>query len=272
MSQEFCFLDKKPADIAIYNRSIQFGEGVFETFRYKQGLPVYFDRHMKRMEKGALALELEYPGPETITGHIIAAIQASGIKDAYVKVSLLSEGENTYYGNSLKTHILIIIRGYKEQKPEKSVAISTVRRYSGSPTARIKTLNYLESIVARRKAIKSGYEEAILLNEKDELCEGSSCNIFFYSEGVLYTPSVACGILPGITRGIMIETALEEGIEFREGSFTVEELDAAECILLTNSLIGVNTVSNLEAIRFAPPPKELSDLCEKLFEKLKWNK
>jgi branched-chain amino acid aminotransferase len=115
--------------------------------------------------------------------------------------------------------------------------VSSIRQNSRSPLSRLKTANYLNNILARKEAKAAGADKALLLNERDLLCEGSTGNIFLVSGGTLITPGVESGCLPGITRQTVIELANRLGIKVVELEAQLEELMRADEAFLTNSLI-----------------------------------
>ena len=227
-------------------RSLFYGEGVFETFRYKSGLPVHFDKHMKRLEEGAEVLHLEMPGKDYITALIDQSAGKAGISDLYVKLCILSEGSNSFYEISQGSQVLILVREYQRPKDIIKAGICSFNRNSSSPILKIKSFNYLENIIARREAMVKGFDEALFLNERGNITEGSAGNIFWYKAGTLYTPSVECGILPGTTREILLEIKDNLGLRIEEGGYSLGELISSEFAFFTNSLIGSVPVSQID--------------------------
>jgi branched-subunit amino acid aminotransferase/4-amino-4-deoxychorismate lyase len=137
---------------------------------------------------------------------------------------------------------------YPEQTYDRgfSASISSVRRNSGSVLAGLKSINYLESLLARQKARSSGLDDAILLNDKGLLAEASASNVFIVSGGKLLTPGKESGILPGITRDIILKLATQSGIDTLEQDIELDELVHADEVFLTNSLIEVMPVTRLD--------------------------
>jgi Branched-chain amino acid aminotransferase/4-amino-4-deoxychorismate lyase len=195
--KQFVFIDDQPFREGFPLRSLFYGEGVFETFRWKTAIPVFWKEHIRRMERGAEILRVPFPGIEHIKEAIEGAVLNSKVSDAYVKICLLSQGDPTFYRNPEGASLVVAVKEY--QPPGKFVKahISSFRRNSLSPIARLKSLNYLENILARREAIESGFDEALFLNERGEITEGGASNIFWLKGGVLFTPSLECGLLSG---------------------------------------------------------------------------
>ena len=251
-------------------RSIFFGEGVFETFRYKAALPAHFDKHLRRLREGARFLEMEMPEDSYILGLIDNAVRKSGLSDLYVKLCLLSEGRSAFYEISQGTQVLIQIKDYPGSKDSIKAGVSSYRKSSSSPVLRIKSFNYLENILARRQALKNGFDEALFLNERAEITEGSAGNIFWFKNSTVYTPAVKCGLLPGTTREIIIESQSELGIEVEEGYFSIEHLFDAEFVFFTNSLLGSVPVSQIDDCEFPIDNPTYQNIGREILSQLGW--
>lgn len=251
-------------------RSLIYGEGLFETFRWKSKLPVYYERHINRMREGARLLGLPFPKEEEIKDDIKKALWDSSISDAYVKIGLLSKGSPVFYKEPSGGSLLTAVRAFQPPKESISARVSSYRRNSNSPILRIKSLNYLENILAKREALASGYDEAIFLNERNELAEGTATNIFFIKGKVICTPSVECGLLAGIIRGVILESSYEFGFELREGRHSLEELKDSEGVFLTNSLIGAVALSSIDGVNLPCDCGVFYKLEERVRSKLGW--
>jgi 4-amino-4-deoxychorismate lyase len=267
---EILHINGKPVEEAAPLRSLIYGEGLFETFRWKSRLPVYYERHVDRMREGARFLAIPFPKDEEIEDSIQKALSDASISDAYVKIGLLSKGSSVFYREPSGSSLLIVVRRYQPPKASINVNVSSYRRNSGSPILRIKSLNYLENLLAKREALSSGYDEAIFLNERNELAEGTVSNIFFISGEVVYTPSVECGLLAGIIRGVVFEIVYEFGLELREGRYSLEELKHSEGVFLTNSLIGAVAVSSIDGIDLPRDCEVFYKVERRLTGKLGW--
>jgi len=131
--------------------------------------------------------------------------------------------------------------GYPAEKYRSGlVAISaSVRRNETSPLSNVKSVNYLDNVLARMEAERSGADDALLLNTKGEVACATASNVFIVADGCLLTPPLSCGVLPGITRGVVIELAARIGLRCEERPVVPEELAKAEEVFLTNALMGV---------------------------------
>ncbi|NPA58466.1 MAG: aminotransferase class IV [Aquificae bacterium] len=228
-------------------RTLMYGEGVFETFRYNGGYPSRIKKHFQRLEEGAKFLKIPPITEDDFFYYIDQTVKKCEEKDLYVKTVLVSEGNLDYpllpYGSGL----MVVAKPFRPFPKEKiSLTLSPFRVHSSNPLLRIKTTNFAEKVVARRYAKEKGYDDALFLNENGEITETTSANIFWAKGRFLYTPSVDCGLLPGITREVVIEEAKKEGFTVVEGRFYLEELKNADIIFITNSLNGIIRVENFD--------------------------
>lgn len=252
-------------------RTLFYGEGVFETFRYRLELPVFFDMHYERMRQGAEILGIPAPEMSRIEDLVKKAVSESGYSDAYVKVCLLSDGNTRFYETAETGSVLVIVKGYTAPESPVKACVNPFGRNSESPVLTIKSMNYLECVLARRGAVASGFDEALFLNERGEITEGSASNVFWIKDGVLYTPSLDCGVLPGVTRGVLLDYASELGLEVGEGRYFLSDLTGSEFAFFTNSLVGSLPVSHLDTHTFPASSAVYSGINNLLLNKLKWD-
>jgi len=230
-------------------RTLLYGEGVFETFRYNGGYPSRIKKHYERLLKGANLLEIPPVTEEDFFYYIDETVKKCKEEDLYVKTVLISEGNLDYplvpYGSKL----LVIARPFKPFPKEKiSLTVAPFRVHSSNPLLRIKTTNFAEKVLAKRYAKENGFDDAVFLNENGEVTETTSANIFWVKGSFLYTPSVDCGLLPGITREVVIHEARKEGFTVVEGRFYLEELKEADIIFVTNALNGIIRVGKFDLL------------------------
>ena len=169
-------------------------------------------------------------------------IRMNRLENGYLKIICMRDEQNAtrwilttgekLYGSEYQ-------RGYR-------LCLSTVRRNESSPLCRVKSLNYLENILQHEQAIRQGYDEAVFLNTQGQVCEGAISNIFWFKDHQLCTPSLDCGLLPGIARQKVIAMCTELGMNISEGTFSLDDLRNADAIFLTNSLMDIMPVSQFE--------------------------
>ena len=253
-------------------RSIFYGEGVFETFRYKNKPPVLFSDHLSRMEMGASFLKIPCPTDDYIHNLVEKAVNDSKIDDAYVKICLLSSGNSLFYSNATSSQVLVIIKEYAANTASLRLTVNSVRTISHNPLRAIKSLNYLDNIIARREAQDLGFDESLFLNERGEVVECSASNIFWYKNGTLYTPGEKCGCLPGTTRNFILSPIMaNQGIEIIPGGFTLDDLLASEFIFVTNSLMGCAQIVEIDGTKFSVDHEIFEMMQNSLYEKLEWS-
>ena len=267
--KEYIFIDGEPFKEAFPLRSLFYGEGLFETLRWKGGFPIFWNKHIERMKKGAGVLGIPFPGDKAVKEGVENAILDSQITDAYVKICLLSHGTTVFYENPDGHSLLVIMREYKHTLEPVRAHVSSFRRSSTSPILKLKSLNYLGNVLARREARGLGFDEAIFLNDKVELTEASVSNIFWLKDGILFTPSVDCGLLPGVIRGVVIELAREMGMEVMECRHNLDTLLSSDASFITNSLIGAIAISYVNDFRLSDS-KDFERIRTALIDGLGW--
>jgi len=234
------------------SRTTLYGEGVFETFRYKGRIPKTIEKHYKRLKKGAETLEIPVISIDDYVDYIeetlkIAEEEGLG-EDLYVKTVLLSEGGDYYALVPYKSHLLVMIKPYKPMKDKITLTVAPFRVHSSDPLLRIKSNNYARNILAKRYALQNGYDDAVFLNERGEITETTSANIYWIKGNTLYTPALECGLLEGITRSSVLQKAKEQGFNVVEGRFTLKDLANAEYIFVSNALNGIIKVKKFDIL------------------------
>ena len=236
-------LPRSQAQISPFDLGFLYGYGLFETMRAYSGHIFRLERHLERLSKSAKLLGLPLNAFD-LKKACRETLQANKLKDARIRLTVsMGEGEAA---PDLPKHpnptVLVTATRYVPLSDEAyrkgyKAVVSTIDQDSQSPLSRLKSANYLNNILARREAGAAGADEAILLNERGFLCEGSTSNIFLVSKGELITPDEESGCLPGITREVVIELDLEVGIGISEREVRLEELLHADEAFLTNSIM-----------------------------------
>jgi len=245
-------MPRSRASISVLDYGFLYGFGLFETMRAYGGQVFRLDRHLSRLARSAEILGLPI-GALDIKGAVMDTIQANKLSDARVRITI-STGEGGMVpdpSTCSKPTVLILAEHYKpypEQVYQKGfrAVVSSIRRNSQSPLSRLKSANYLESILARQEARAAGVDEALCLNEKGLLAEASMSNIFLVTDGILRTPGLESGILPGITRETILELASQPGINTLEHDIRLDDVFQAQEAFLTNSLIEVMPLTEIE--------------------------
>jgi branched-subunit amino acid aminotransferase/4-amino-4-deoxychorismate lyase len=229
------------------DRGLLLGDGLFETILAIDGDLVLFDRHIARLRAGCAYLDLPQPDALATQKLCELALGDTGMTSGRVAVRLTmtagSGGRGLDRPEAPEPHIFATVA--KAPRPEGSIGLWTasVRRNQHSPTSRLKTLSYLDNVLARREAAPS---EALMLNTDGIVACAAAANVFWIREGRLFTPALECGALDGVMRREVLDRAASFGLSAREGHFPPSALAEAEAIFITNSLIGVRRVHWLD--------------------------
>ena len=237
-------------------RGFLYGDGVFETLRATNYKIFMWDQHIKRLKQGALVCELEISEEiDLVRRDIEKLLTKNRIKDAYIRINLWREIPESFDPEGeRRSHLLVIVRNYHPY-PEmtyregiRCIISKKCFRNEKSPLVYIKSLNYLENILARMDARKNNCDDAILINTSGYLASATVANLFFVKKGSIFTPSLDCGVLKGTIRDLAFDTSRRYGIEIEEGRFTVDDLKDADEIFLTNTLMGVMPVREIKGV------------------------
>ena len=249
------------ARISPLDRGLLYGDGVFETLRTYDGEPAFLSRHLRRMSEAADTLRIPWsPDEAQIHGLIRQLADANELGEATVRITLTRGPTPAGLGlDGAEQRTWIVrttpLRQYAKELYEKGMRLHTsaIRRNASSPVPRLKTLNFLECLLARDEATHAGADEALFLNTRGDLAEGSVSNLFLVEGGRVLTPSIDSGILPGITREVVLHICQREGIAASETRVATERLQEADEVFLTNSLMEVMPVSAIDDAGFAAP-------------------
>ena len=250
---------RSEARLSPFDRGFLYGYGLFETMRAYNGHIFRLDSHLTRLRCSAESIGLTHndltteEGKQRLKAACAATLEANELGDARVRLTVSAGEDNMMadaYASPMPT-VLITARHLDPLPPEKyrtgfRAALSFLRRNSQSPLSRLKSTCYLENILARDTARASGYDEAIFLNEQGNLAEGSTTNIFLVNNGELITPSFESGILPGITREVVLEIARAASIKACERCVEASELADADEAFATNSIVEIMPVTRFE--------------------------
>ncbi|MEW6543159.1 MAG: aminotransferase class IV [Nitrospirota bacterium] len=245
------FVDRKAAVISVFDHGFLYGDGVYETLRSYDGRLFRLDQHLARLFRSARAIGLTIPIGERDWPTILnEAIRRNGLQDAHVRITV-SRGEGEIgLDPALCPHPTVVVIAkplptYPARFYEEGVelAIASVRRNPAAALPpQIKSLNFLNNILAKREATRSGAFDALMLNVEGHLAECTTSNLFFVRDGRLCTPAGDCGILDGITREVVLLLARENGMPTEEGRYPAEALGRAQECFLTNTSMEIMPV------------------------------
>ncbi len=246
---------EKQAVVSVFDHGLLYGDGVFEGIRAYNGRVFKLDEHIDRLYRSAAAIALKIAMPKSeMSDAVVKTCKANGVKNGYIRLVVTRGvgelGLNPYLCS--KPQVIIIadaIKLYPDELYEKGmsvVTVGTVRNHVEAINPRIKSLNYLNNILAKIEAINSGVAECIMLNTQGYVAEASGDNIFAIHGKKLLTPPSWCGALEGITRQTVIELAREAGYEVREDVMTRYDLYTADEVFLTGTAAEIISVTNID--------------------------
>ena len=272
------FFPQEDAKISVFDHGLLYGDGVFEGLRSYRGKVFRLSEHIRRLYESAKAIWLEIPmSPDEMCDAVNESVRINKIDDGYIRL-VVTRGAGTLGldPNRCSNPQVIIIADaislYPKELYEKGLEIVTVSVQRNHPAAlspRIKSLNYLNNILAKIEGIQAGCIEALMLNHKGEVAECTGDNVFLVRQGVLQTPPLEAGILEGVTRDAVIEVAKGAGIEVREMALTKHDVYVADECFLTGTAAEIIPVVRVDSrtIGTGKPGPMTRDL-EKRFKKL----
>jgi len=279
--QQIVYLNDElvPADeakISVFDSGFLYGNGLFETMRaYSKRNVFRLRQHLERLFRSAelIGLNIRHSA-ESLEQAILDTLTANHLDMGYVRLTI-SPGVVTPGSNRsiCGTPTVLIVAKPLTPYPEylykngASALLSQIRRNVDSPIPRIKSLNFLENILARAAARDAGTLESIFLDTDGYVVEGSMSNLFFVKDGVLQTPSTECPILPGITRAVALEIAAKNGIPIREGKWKLKHLLEADEAFLTNSLMELMPLVKIDSVIISEEPGRMTQLLAKLYKR-----
>ena len=272
------FVPQEDAKISVFDHGLLYGDGVFEGLRAYGGKVFRLCEHITRLYESAKAIWLQIPlSHDQMCDAVNEAVRVNKIEDGYIRL-VVTRGAGTLGldPNRCSNPQVIIIADaialYPPELYEKGLEIVTVsvqRMHPAALNPRIKSLNYLNNILAKIEGLQAGCIEALMLNHKGEVAECTGDNIFLVRHGELWTPPLEAGILEGITRDAVIEVARSAGMEVRETPLTKHDVYIADECFLTGTAAEVIPVVKVDSrsIGTGKPGPVTRDL-EKRFKKL----
>ncbi len=243
------------ACVSLFDHGVLYGDGVFEGLRQYNGRVFRQADHIQRLYASARAIRLEIPYSQAaIAAAITATLQANKLNDSYIRL-VVTRGRGSLDispANCGTPAVFIIadrIQMYSADTYRDGMAIitaSTPRVAAAALSPRIKSLNYLNNIMAKWEAIDAGVAEAVMLNHLGFVCECTADNIFTVREGQLITPAEESGILLGVTRAVVLELAAKANIPTREMNLTRYDLYTADECFLTGTGAEIVPVTSVD--------------------------
>ena len=248
-------LDEDQAKISVFDHGLLYGDGVFEGIRVYNGKIFKLDEHLDRLYQSAKVIRLVIPmDKQTLADATEKTVQANNIDEGYIRL-IVTRGVGDLGLDPFickKGEIIIIadsIQVFPEElygKGLKVISSSVVRNHPLAIPPQVKSLNYLNNILAKIEAIDAGTDEAIMYNHQGCVAEASVDNIFIVDKGVIYTPPIEAGSLEGITRAIVMQLARKENIEVVEKDLTKYDLYTCDEFFLTGTAAEVIGIVDID--------------------------
>lgn len=247
--------DKEDAKISVYDHGLLYGDGVFEGMRSYGGKVFRLQEHLDRLWESARAIGLVIPMTmEQVAQAVEETLKVNSIVDGYIRL-VITRGSGTLGLDPNRTanpqvititdHISLYPAEFYENGLE-IVTASTVRNLPSAVNPRIKSLNYLNNVLAKMEGLRAGCVEALMLNSQGHVAECTGDNIFIVKAGRLLTPSIDSGILAGITRQVVIDLATEASVPVQELTLTRHDIYVADECFLTGSAAEVIPVVKID--------------------------
>jgi len=271
------FVNLAQAKISVFDRGFLYGDGLFETMRAYWGEVFRLEDHLDRLFRSAKEIELSFSYTRKELKNIIKRIlKTNNLSEAYIRLTLSRGVSETGLISKSKSSatLVIVARKFKPLSPIEyrrgwRATVVGPRQNQASPVSRLKSLNFLNNILARKEAKAKGVDEGILLNTVGDVTEASTSNIFLVKRGIVITPPEESGLLPGITRRVVLELATSLGLKVYKRRISLDELIGAEEAFLTNSLIEIMPLVEIDGRRIGKgKPGALTQRIRKAYQDL----
>lgn len=260
----FCWLNgqimrNEETHISPDDRGFLLGDGVFETVLIQHGQAVWWQEHVRRLRHGAQILGITPPDVNVFSnafGEVVAANNMGDVDKNVLRITFSRGSGGRGLSADSENETTLLLRASAMIAPNnvaKAIIVDSVRRSRSSISSRLKTLSYVDGVLAQREAEAQGFSEALLRNDIGRLVCGARANLFVWRNTELWTPPINEGCLPGIARGYLLDIARSMGIVCREEN--LEDFQADDCVLLTNSLRGAVTLAEVNGLALRPADK-----------------
>jgi branched-chain amino acid aminotransferase len=225
------------------------GWGLFTTLRIESGEAFAYERHWRRLEKHAALIRLPMPyAPAKVRMHLNELIRANKITAGCARIYLVNNHVGAWISAETfpQVDILMCTADLPQYSPSARLALREQGRHAAAPLSGVKSISWLNNVWAVAEAAKDGFDEVVLLNERNEVAECTSANLFVVKNGKVLTPPLSSGCLEGVTRGILMEIAPEAGVSLHEHSLHADDLYAADEVFIASTnrnVIGVGEIA-----------------------------
>lgn len=255
------FVPHERAVVSVFDRGFLYGDGAFETIRVFRGRPVRFEQHFARLQRGAEFLKISFPhSASELRACCLELLRLNRVASGALRITLSrGVGVRGYSPRSAEKPTLVIAAFPRAENDASApqlwkLVTSSLRVVANDPVAQHKTCSKVHHVLARAEADAAGADDALLLNDRGEITEATGSNLFWIEGDTLCTPPVSAGILPGITRALILELCREQGLPRQEKTITPERLRELRTGFLTLSSFGIIEIAALDGIEFTSNP------------------
>ena len=255
------FVTEGHAVVSINDRGFMYGDGLFETMRVFNGKPFRMAQHLERMVRGADFLRIKLPfTPKELQQFAAQLVEKNQMPDSVLRVTLTrGPGERGYTPKGAETPTMVMTLHPAppldpNSPPQWSLITSAYRIPASDPLSSFKTTNKLVSIMARTEAVEKGADEALITNTNGEVAETAGANLFWVYNNKICTTPTGRGVLPGLTRAVVLEICQVLALPTNKRVIKPEALKNAEGIFLTQSALGVVTIRSLNGEQVPQSP------------------
>jgi len=282
MQEQWMYLQGKmvrceEAQISPYDHGFLYGHSLFETMRVYKGKVFSLDKHLRRLEEGSMVLGWsEWFDAKALSSAVEQTIEKNKLQNASLRLTVSRGIGASRPEPKTCSQVTVAVFAAPYQSLSKdtyeqgwNLATVSIRRNVTSPLCKIKAGNYLDNILGKAEAQGKDANEALFLNTKGTIAEGTMCNVFFVKDGRLITPDINSGLLPGITRAIVLKLAAKAGIVIEERSVHPEELVGINEMFITSSLLEIMPVTRLDQQTIHDGrPGEITELLQRKYKEL----
>lgn len=253
------FLPEDQAVVSVYDRSFLYGDGLFETLRVVRGRPFRFAQHLERLVRGADFLKIKLPfTPKEIQRSADQLIAKNEMPESVLRITLSRGAGQRGYLPAGADHPVLVITLHSapplDQVIEWSLVTSSYRIPASDPISSFKTTSKLLNIMARMEAGEKGADEALLINTNGEVAETTSGNLFWIYQDKVCTVPTGRGVLPGITRAVVLEICQSLELETNKRVIKPEALRNSQGIFVSQSVLGIVPVNAFDGLPVKPSP------------------
>jgi branched-chain amino acid aminotransferase len=245
------------------------GWGLFTTTRIFQGEAFAYERHWRRLEKDAKRIRLPFPfHSEKVRQHLGELLAANQVVEGTARIYMIYNRVGFWQSDEPMPEVDLILctAGLPAHSEEARLAVAEHGRHAASPLAGVKTTAWLNNVWHLAEAQKAGWTEVVLLNERGEVSECTSANIFCAKDGAVFTPPLSSGCLEGVTRSVLLEIAARAGVPMSEKTLRLEDLHAADEVFITSTNRTLLGVSEIAGHKYSVVMGSLVQRLERAFE------